>query len=540
MLRLSAIAFTVLAAAACLGGCAVHAGRAPEIVNAPASLREVVRTRNGLLMGASAPAGRAFLGVPYAAPPVGAFRFRPPQPVAAWREPRNATRPAAQCLQAIGAKSVKGGGGGLILGSEDCLYLNVYTPPQGAVRPTVGWPVMAFIPGGAFVVGTADNYDPSRLATSQGVVVVTLNYRLGALGFLAHPALRAESPAGGSGAFGLLDQQAALGWIADNIEAFGGDRANLTLFGESAGAWSTCYQMISPGAAGLFRRVILQSGACTDPRSEVRADEADRAGPAFADSLGCDDPATVLACLRRLPAARIARARPTRWGIGGPRSWGPVWGDPVVPMEPSAAFASGRGGATPAIVGTNRDEGRLFAQAARNEPAYEAQLQADFGVRAGAVLARYPAARYDSPRLAYAAVITDSRFACPSQALRNLLARRTPAYGYEFADAQAPFRIPTVLTGSMGAYHASELAYVFDSSWVLANVAKFTPAQRALSERIMNAWGRFARGEAPSPTWPVSAGLDGPVLTLQPDGDVLSTRFAERHGCSFWRSMPGR
>ena len=298
--------------------------------------------------------------------------------------------------------------------------------------------------------------------------------------------------------------------------------------------------MISPGAAGLFNRVILESGSCTDPRSEVRADEANRDGPAFVRSLGCSDPAAVPACLRRLPASEIARTRPTRWGVGGPRSWGPVWGDPVVPLEPAAAFAGNRYRAVPAIVGTNQDEGRLFALSVGGQAAYQAQLREDFGGRAAAVLARYPTARYGSPRLAYAAVLTDSRFACPAATLRTLLAARIPAYGYEFADEHAPFSLPTLLTGPVGAFHASELAYVFGASWVLADAARFTPAQARLSERIMSAWGRFAHGEAPAPGWPASTGEDNPVLKLQPGTDTLSADFAERHGCGFWRDVPGR
>jgi para-nitrobenzyl esterase len=197
-----------------LTGCAVHPGKVPAIVSAGDTVPKIVQIADGALVGGSTSAGQAFLGIPFAAPPVGPLRWRPPQPVAPWSGSRDATHIQSGCLQSPGF--------GLVLGDEDCLYLNIYTPPAAALRPDQRWPTMVFIPGGAFVLGAGDNYDPSRLATFQGVIVITVNYRLGALGFLAHPALRAENPGGGSGNFGLMDQQAALRWVQDNIAAFDG------------------------------------------------------------------------------------------------------------------------------------------------------------------------------------------------------------------------------------------------------------------------------------------------------------------------------
>jgi para-nitrobenzyl esterase len=310
------------------------------------------------------------------------------------------------------------------------------------------------------------------------------------------------------------------------------------LTGESAGAWSVCYQMVSPGAKGLFVRAIMQSGSCTDRRSLARADEADRDGDAFARKLGCGDSDDVLACLRKLPAGKIARAPSPRRGVIGPGSWGPVWKDPVVPLNPAEAFATGRYNAVPVIIGTNRDEGRLFALtvlSVGNQKKYEAQLREDWGTRAPDVLAHYPAESYGgSPDLAYAAVLTDGRFACPAQELRGLLAKRSTVRGYEFADEDAPIVLPEFLLGApMGAYHASELAYVFGSRWVLADVASFTPAQAQLSDRMMRAWGRFVRGEPFAEDWPAGDG----VLVFQPQGDATSTDFAQRHQCDFWQGV---
>ncbi|WP_197435560.1 carboxylesterase/lipase family protein [Agrobacterium vitis] len=521
-----------------LTACAVYPGRVPAIVKATDSVREIVRTTDGLLAGAYSPEGRAFLGIPYAKPPVGPLRWRSPQPITSWTVARDATHTGSPCTQSIGLNVASGGGGGLVIGGEDCLYLNVYGPPATKTRPASPLPVMVFLPGGAFILGSGDNYDPSRLARTQDVLVVTVNYRLGAFGFLAHPALRRESVRGGSGNFGLLDQQAALRWVQRNIEAFGGNPRKVTLFGESAGAWSACYQAVSPTAKGLFQRLILESGSCTDTQSLVSAGEAEQGGIAFSSSLECENVADVPGCLRRLPTSHIARAPATRRGIAGPTSWGPVWGDVVIPLSPSDAFRTGRFHAVPAIIGSNLNEGRLFSLLVRSEDGYRARLQREFGRSAARVIAQYPLDAYGSPGLAYAAVMTDSRFACPSEDLRGAWALHAPVYGYEFADPAPPFRLPRLLIGhSMGAYHASELAYVFGTPWALASPRRFTEAQRLLSNRIRSAWGRFARGDQPLPHWPLSTTATPSIQQLRPGGDRAVVDFRDRHACEFWKGV---
>jgi para-nitrobenzyl esterase len=191
------------------------------------------------------------------------------------------------------------------------------------------------------------------------------------------------------------------------------------------------------------------------------------------------------------------------------------------------------------IDGTNRDEGRLFALTVLkvgSQEKYEAQLQKDFDAGAPDVLARYPVTRYGSPDLAYAAVLTDWRFACPAIELRRLLAKHSAVHGYEFADEDAPFVLPEFLISDpMGAYHASELAYVFGSSWVMADFASFTPAQVQLSDRMMRAWGSFARGEPFAQDWPSSTPDSDVVLVFQPGSDAISQDFAERHNCACWQ-----
>lgn len=513
-----------------LRGELVYPGRVSHLVDAPDATPATVRVESGMLVGAATPRGCAFLGIPYAAPPVGALRWRAPQPAVAWQGERDATQTGFPAVQTIGQ-----GRFAPVSGSEDCLYLNVYTPPGHEDAPAGGWPMMVFLHGGAFALGAADNYDPSLLAAEQRVVVVAPNYRMGAFGFLAHPALAAEQPEGGSGNFGLLDQQAALRWVRDNAAAFGGDPDQVTLFGESAGAWSTAYQLLSPGAAGLFHRAILQSGTAVDPLSIVPVSEAEADGQRFADQFAADD----LDRLRALPAAQVARAPAIRRGIMGPGSWGPVWGEGVIPVEPGRAFAEGGFQHVPVIVGTNSDEGRLFGLGIRSHADFVARVRADWGDAADTVLARYPASTRAEAQQAFAEILTDARFAHPADRMRRLLAGQAPVYGYRFDDAEAPFALPHPWAPmATRAYHAGELAYVFGTRWVLANPARFTPPQAALARRMRDAWGAFARGEALA-DWPRFTEADPKVKVLAPDGDRLETDFAERYRCAFWDARSG-
>src|SRR5690606_22015473 len=250
-------------------------------------------------------------GVPYAAPPLGPLRFAPPAAPEPWTEVRDASQVGSICLQPTGA------------GAEDCLTLNVYRPAQR--DPSAALPVMVWIHGGSFVIGAGSGYDPRRLVEENGIVVVTLNYRLGVLGFMAHPALTAESPEGLSGDYGLMDQQAALRWVRDNIAAFGGDPAQVTIQGQSAGGASVCAQLASPPAAGLFARAVIQSASCASAPLAL----AEAQGTALASALGCGDAASVAECLRALPANALAAA-----ATGA--LFGPIVGGEFLPEAPFA------------------------------------------------------------------------------------------------------------------------------------------------------------------------------------------------------------
>ena len=249
----------------------------------------VAGTANGAVLGLASGAVNEFLGIPYAAPPVGPLRWKPPQPAASWAGVRAATAFAPHCPQPASPF-------GKASTSEDCLYLNVYTPSHQ--QPGARNPVMVWIHGGALVTGESDDYNPAKLV-ADGVTVVTINYRLGALGFLADPAL--ADAKGQSGDYGLMDQQAALRWVQRNIANFGGDPGDVTIFGESAGGLSTLSQVASPQAKGLFEKAIVESGSYNLTQASLAT--AETAGEAFATKAGCAS--GTAACLRGLPVSGI-------------------------------------------------------------------------------------------------------------------------------------------------------------------------------------------------------------------------------------------
>ena len=533
-LRRLAARVTSVCLALSQAGCALRPGDVAYLVRSPDARPDVVATDAGPVRGVATPQGRAFLAIPYAAPPVGALRWRPPQPPAPWIETRDATAGGANCPQG----AVPGSG----RQSEDCLTLNVYAPADA--KPGDHLPVMVWIYGGGYVIGYASQYDLSRLAQHRHVVTVAMNYRLGALGFLAHPALRGEGE--GSGDFALLDQQAALRWVKANISAFGGEPSNVTLFGESAGGWSACEQLASPGAQGLFARVIIESGACTSPDSAISQAAAERGGLALAADVGCGDPATALACLRAVPAGRLIKAKAHRRGLLGKGSWAPAYGSATLPLSPRAAFEQGRFAAVPVIDGTNYDEARLFLNLNRfkgrlySEASYEKIIGEFFLDKTPQVLAEYADEARRSYAQAYVDVVDDSTFACPSVTTDRLLETRTTVHAYEFDDPHAVTSLPRApFTPPLGAYHASEIAYVLQTPWIGADPARFDAAQRALSDRMQQRWAAFARTGAPeagdAPSWP--ADRDGARLQFRPNGDRIITDYATRHRCGFWNAL---
>lgn len=517
--------FTFLASLALLGGCALNPGKVAQIVKANDAQPLVRQTRTGLVEGRGTAQGQAYLGIPYAAPPMGALRFAAPMPVAAW----HGVRPAVAVGHACGGRH------------EDCLTLNVYAPHEAAPGRTR--PVMVWLYGGAFKLGSNAQYDLSALAERQGVVVVAPNYRLGALGFLAHPALAGD----GEGDYSLLDQVAALRWVRDNVAGFGGDPAAVTLFGESAGAWSACTLMAAPRAKGLFARAILQSDPCVGKNSTVDRTMAERAGREIAAKLGCDDDATALTCLRALPARRIAGVKSRRTGLSMKDGWSPMHGGDVVPLSPAAALAAGRFDAVPMIQGTNAREGTLFSWLFTlsgkllTEGQLRRTLATSFPGDEAAIWREYGDAARASRWQATGRLVTDAIFACPAWRMnRALAARRVPVWAYEFDDPDAPFGPPRFFQPKLGAYHSSEIAYVFQRRWAISGRLRFTPDQHAFSDRIQDYWGRFARTGDPNgkdaPIWSNFAAGAEPYRLAVTDHD-RHRAFSATHHCGFWNKL---
>ncbi|MEU0880169.1 carboxylesterase family protein [Lentzea sp. NPDC005914] len=474
----------------------------------------VVRTGFGAVRGEVNGHTRVFEGIPYAAPPE---RWRDPKAPRKWDGVRDATKPGPACAQLPGE---------LPEGStaEDCLYLNVTTPAKSRNKPVVVW-----VHGGGFFMGAGSNYDSRRFAEQGDVVVVTVNYRLGIFGFFGMPGLE------GSGTFGLKDQQAALRWVRNNIQNFGGDPRNVTLAGQSAGAMSVCAQLTSPGAAGLFDKAVMQSGSCRtgwldnfEYRGEVEATifqpvkALEEHGVEIAHELKCAD----VACLREKPAEELM---PQHFAFIQP-----AYGTPVLPSYPGDAVKQGRFHRVPVLSGTTKNEATPWAAAydsgkPMSAETFEAVVKETFGERADQIKSLYAPEKYGSAALAWAAVVTDRMWSCTQYETARGLAARTKVYEYEFADPNPPKLSPVPPPMPLGAQHASDLWDFFDLG---GRAPRFTGDQQRLSERMIHGWARFARTGISD--WPQFTGNRGYVQSFAP-GDVRPVDLAEEHHCDFWK-----
>lgn len=469
---------------------------------ADAAAGQSVYTPSGRLTGERQAGIDRYLGVPFARPPVADLRWRDPQPIT-WEGVRDATRFAPACPQ----KGESMPGEPPSATNEDCLYLNVWGPPDGEGGPL---PVIVWIPGGGLTNGSTSIplYDGEALAR-RGVIVVTVAYRLGVLGFLAHPELTAESGGEGSGNYGLMDQIAALTWVRENIAAFGGDPDRVTLAGQSAGATSVSILMGSPAARGLFQRAIGQSGGLFEPVAlapRYLLANAEVEGAAYAAGLG----APTLAELRRMPVERFL-------GAESGSVVHPVVEPRVMPETPYDAFVGGRQNDVPLLVGFNAEEARslsdLSAVTAAN---FSDTLSRRWGALPPPLLEPYRFATDNEARTALADFERDLRFAWDIRAWARLAARHgsAPVHVYYFN------RRPPYAEGSIqqawGAGHFAELWYMFDhldqQAWA------WTGADRALADAMADYWTAFARTGNPNgegrPDWPTFDASDEKVLML--------------------------
>lgn len=442
-----------------------------------------VQLRKGRATGVVLPSGVfAYCGVPYASPPLGDIRWKPPQPIEPWEGVRSLISRRQRCPEPGLSNPAKT--------SEDCLYLDIWTPSDFKER---NLPVMVWLRGGG---------DGSRLAEG-GAVVVSVSYRTGPLGFLAHPALSAESDNGVSGNYGLLDQIAALRWIQLNISALGGDPDRVTLFGESAGGVSICKLMVSPLARGLFHRAIMQSGGPLDiryvlPWADGLLSESEEDGLALAAGLGHGSPDSVLARLRSLTTDELFRLTGTTLGpFNEGLRFGPVIDGWVLPKDSMALFSQGRHADVPVIVGFNADEGSIFAKDMDVET-YRNWVHRMCPDSADELLDLFPVVKESDVRASFDKLYTAMVFAYPARYVaRSMESKASPAWLYHFT------RVPSGPAARNGASHGLDIPYVFGH---LSKRAGFREPDHLLSAAIRQYWLTFANCGDPNssglPYWP--------------------------------------
>ena len=483
----------------------------------------------------------AFQGIPFAAPPAGDLRWRPPQPVAAWDGVRDATEPGPSCVPNPGDAT-----------GEDCLYLNVWAPRETS-EPL---PVLFWIHGGGFASGSGSTpiYDGARLA-AEGAVVVTINYRLHVFGFLAHPALSAESPHAASGNYGLLDMVAGLEWVRDNIASFGGDPDRVTIFGESAGGGAVMSVMLMPQAGGLFHGAIAQSNwihgwdrALDAPARGWEA--AEEQGLRVAAALGiAGDDEDPLAAMRGAGAGDVLKAANADGGSPFLRA-GNVWAPNVdgwaIPDDPLAMYRDGRQHAVPLITGMNGNEGSMMTRGMdiADAESFEAHVRAVYPDLADEMLAHYDASSPEAAKAAIDKVIHDLFFAGPVRAhAETQAATGSRTWLYHFTHVP-----PTAWGAELGSHHAAELVYVFgtlarreegDAGGLGPFAAgDFTEADMQLSETMRAYWVQFAATGDPNreglPAWPAfDAGSDE---HLELSATVASGAGLEVAGAALWQA----
>lgn len=521
------------------GGLFTRSDRPLTVITRAAAPAGVAATREGLVAGATPAAGLTrFLGIPYAAPPLAQLRWVAPQPTAARAQPLAASAFGAACPQ----NAVSDGIYNSTLGprAEDCLKLNVWTPElrEGAARP-----VMVWIHGGGLVQGSsgeirpdgAPTYDGAKLA-DDGVVLVSINYRLGPFGYMAMREFAGETadqPSAGN--YGLLDQIAALRWVQANIAAFGGDPNRVTIFGESAGGLSTCALLTSPLARGLYQRAIMESGGCprSIPALETAPSGQDAAytqGARVMGAAGCAGVNDRKACMRSLPWERLIEVAQPTVGFGRTgEKFGLVQDGYALVETPGVALANGHAANVPLIVGINADElTALLPASARpaTTAAYEALIMQTFPTIGALVLQQYPASAYPEPWYAYTDLLDDLQFACPTTAsTRNFAAAGNPTWRYVYTHV---FAGPSAV---YGAFHGAEIGFVFGP------ISTATAAEADLSAQMQRQWTRFAATGNPNggsdPAWPQRTTADDVAIEFDDVARGLIANYRKPY-CDFW------
>jgi para-nitrobenzyl esterase len=533
-----AVAVAITAAGACAAVFAVSASSslAVDAPTTPAcSSGTTVTVSSGPVCGFVANNDTNYLGIPYAAPPVGSLRWAPPKAPTPWKSTLQATAYGNACTQSSG----------LPPGSENCLFLNVVRPDDTSTN----LPVLVHIHAGGFVGFSAQPIgggDYSLLANSGHDVVVSMNYRLGIFGFLADKAFGPHS-----GDYGLQDQQFALRWVQQNIANFGGDPANVTIYGESAGGSSVCDMIASPTAAGLFERGISVSGEYNtllgSPTSLESQDcksllpteaQADAAGKNYAASVGCTNQGQAAACLRALTPAQVEAAAGAGYQDGGQGTVGPTINGNTLTMSLRQALRSGKVNKAVIMAGVNRDENLVGT--ATTAAQYTSLVDTQYGRYASQVLEKYPLSHFDTPAIAWRTVAADSDTVCPALETDADLATRMPTYGFEIDDndlSPYPLNPPPA-----GAEHVGAWNYVY-SGTVYGGTTPLDANQQVIQDELLSTIASFAADGNPvgqgTPAWPRFNRTDE-VLSMQPAGDselISDSQLAAQHNCAFWDKL---
>lgn len=498
----------------------------PMPANTAAPEPNTVVIDSGLVKGVRSRDMITYRGIPYAAPPVGPRRWQPPEPPPALAGVHDATRFGNRCPQ--------NGASGVFARpsmSEDCLYLNVFTPAE----PGSGKPVLVWIHGGGLFSGESDDYNPVQLVKQGSMIVVTINYRLGQLGYFPRVAKNGHRlPAN----YGLLDQQFALRWVQRNIKAFGGDPDNVTIAGESAGGESVYALLASPDAAGLFHRAIAQSGGYTPNTPDLH--DMSTKSEEFASRAGCASMEYV--CLQSLSVGDLLAAQhegDTSLVVDGV----------TLPLALHAAFETGHFNRVPVLSGMNAHEMRWFSALDRLPGApiptlkdAIRSLSTMYGDRVSAILSRYPPDGQPDAISALAAPATDAEMACPQNTFDRLLSRWVPVYAYEFNDPTAPSYMPD--TGfALGAAHTFELQYLFSGfHGATGSKRELNALQQRLSETMIAYWTQFAINGVPGnanglgPTWPAFSVTEEATIALVSPTPIILNGYRARHHCDFWNN----
>ncbi len=519
---------------------------------------EVIETINGPIKGIIRGDMQLFLGIPYAAPPTGKLRWRPPVTPAAWTEPLEAFTFGNVCAQ----DALCFPGFGYISSTEDCLYLNIFRPAHHERAQKL--PVMVWIPGGGLFCGGSNDYDPTALVQDGNVIFVSFNYRLNVFGFFSHPALNEEDHPGGN--YGIMDQQCALSWVQCNIERFCGDTSNVTIFGESAGGISVLSHLASPRSTGLFHKAIVQSGGLPPTSTFPNLKSLEQAGVAFASAAGCDSQTSEN--LRAIPTKKLMEANAMPEGTFGTGQYycGLIEDGTIIPVSMRQKFSAGEFNRVPLINGVNRDEYSWFQAMVELSTGQIVSNESYPGILANAlteaaqlgllsmtiapdtineVLQRYPAEAHATASRALAAAIGDAGIISTSgRRTTRVIKQFVPdVYAYEFDVPESPVSWPKV-SFPYGSAHTQELQYIFPLfHGASGTVQQLTEPQKHLAKQIVHYWTTFARrgtpnaetlATLPAPYWPAYETEQDNIMLLRAPSAAATVAWGERHHSDFW------